>query len=170
MLLPTRLWLFRIRHYAKTSMYPKARTQMMRLSGLRNTGKVPFSTCPPTHLTIIHYHSGILSKAKFYRVIADEAQFIRNRYAQGFSGSESCFYLYISSALLAPASAWLVSSPSSVGCWRGRLLQTLCTSYIHSKSSSCANPSQGRYLWPAALWSFPSMEWLGRFQWSCGQC
>ena len=31
----------------------------------------------------IRDHGGVLSQVKFYRVIADEAQFIRNRYATG---------------------------------------------------------------------------------------
>ena len=30
------------------------------------------------------YHSGVLARAKFYRAIADEAQFIRNRYTSIF--------------------------------------------------------------------------------------
>lgn len=47
-------------------------------------------------LTLVYRNSGLLSKAKFYRVIADEAQFIRNRYAPGFFSADvlfSCIYL-----------------------------------------------------------------------------
>ncbi|KAF8958574.1 SNF2 family N-terminal domain-containing protein [Flammula alnicola] len=40
---------------------------------------VPKGTAPEDESEYIAEHGGLLSKAKFYRVIADEAQFIRNR-------------------------------------------------------------------------------------------
>jgi len=53
---------------------------------------VPKDVGPEDELEWLQDNGGILSKARFYRVIADEAQFIRNRY-DGMKPNPSLRYL-----------------------------------------------------------------------------